>query len=76
MGKALLIIGIAWLVAGIGCFVALAPFAYLFSDAFRSAVMTGENPVGIIFAIRLTVAFALGWIVFLTIGLSRSLKQF
>jgi len=75
VGKILLIIGVGWLVAGIGYFVAVAPFAYLFNDSFRSAIMKGANPFEIAFSIWLTVAFALGWIVFLTVGASRLLKQ-
>jgi hypothetical protein len=74
VGNILLIIGIGWLVAGIGCFVAVAPFAYLF-NSFGPAIMKGANPFGMAVAIWLSIAFALGWIVFLTIGVSRLLKQ-
>jgi hypothetical protein len=75
MGKVLMSIGIAWLVAGIGLFLAFVPFSYLLSDSFRSVIMKGANPFEVIFAIWLSVVFALGWFVLLTIGASRLLKQ-
>jgi hypothetical protein len=75
MGKILLMIGIGWLVAGIGLFAAFVPFSYLLSDSFRSVIMKGANPLETAVAIWLSIAFAFGWFVLLTIGASRLLKQ-
>jgi hypothetical protein len=74
MGKILLMIGIGWFVAGIGCFAATAPFAYLF-NSFGPAIMNGANPFGIAVAIWLTIALAFGWTVLLTIGVFRLFQQ-